>query len=70
MNKINYDFGEFHNVFESMRTKSNATPDELKTLKYELNRFFDDSTCKDVLYTNNLDNMFFGIKIIPMIDAD
>ena len=70
MNNLNYDFSEFTNVFNNMKFSGTSTPLELGVLKTELNRFFKDSTCKEVLYTNNVDKMFFGIKIISMIDAD
>lgn len=67
---INYDFSEFLNTFADMKQRHTATPSDLKVLKDELNKFFKDSTCKEVLYTNNTDKMFFGMKIIAMIDAD
>ena len=70
MNKFNYDFSEFYEVFQNMKENCTATPSGLRTLKNELNRFFKDSTCKEVLYTNNNDKMFFGMKTIAMIDAD
>lgn len=70
MKSINYDFGTFLHVLEVMRENGTATPSDLRTLKNELNRFFKDSECKEVLYTNNIDKMFFGVKVIAMIDAD
>lgn len=69
MNEINYDFSSIIHEFVEMK-EGTITPSNLQTLKVELNRFFEDSTCKEVLYTTNNDKMFFGIKIIPMIDAD
>ena len=70
MNKINYDFSTFVEVFNKIKEACTATPEDLTTLKTELNRFFSDSNCKEVIYTNNIDKMFFGIKLLPMIDAD
>lgn len=70
MNIINYDFSTFVNVFTKIKENGLATPTDLRTLKNELNSFFKDSSCKEVLYTNNNDKMFFGIKITAMIDAD
>lgn len=70
MDNINYDFSAFIEAFSKIKSKCSATPTELGTLKNELNRFFKDSKCKEVLYTNNTDKMFFGMKIIAMIDAD
>lgn len=48
----------------------NINPDDLESIKAELNKFFTDSTCKEVIYTVNTDRMFFGIKLNPLIDAD
>ena len=67
---IDYDFSVFIDVFKKMKDKCGATPSDLNTLKNELNRFFKDSTCKEVMYTNNTDKMFFGMKTLAMIDAD
>lgn len=70
MNKINYDFSAFIDTLIEIKMKGVPTPALLQTIKSELNRFFDDSKCKEVLYTTNTDKMFFGMKIVPMIDAD
>lgn len=71
MNEIMYDFSTFHSIFAKIKDQSSSVePEDLRTLKDELNHFFSDSSCKEVLYTTNTDNMYFGIKIIPMIDAD
>lgn len=70
MSGVNYDFSSFIDTFQKMKNECGATPESLGVLKSELNRFFKDSKCEEVLYTNNIDKMFFGIKILPMIDAD
>lgn len=70
MNHINYDFTTFISTFSKIMMASKAEPEDLQSLKVELNRFFDDSKCKEVIYTTNTDKMFFGMKIIPAIDAD
>lgn len=70
MERIHYSFDSLVAAISDIKNKGNATPDELRIIKNELNKFFNDSSCKEVLYTNNIDNMFFGIKIVPMIDAD
>lgn len=66
---IDYDFNSFFETFGHIKVHA-PTPNNLQTLKNELNRFFEDSKCKEVIYTNNTDKMFFGIKIVPAIDAD
>lgn len=70
MERIRYNFDSFVEAFSNMKSKCTATPEELRMVKNELNKFFNDSSCKEVLYTDNTDNMFFGMKIVPMIDAD
>ena len=37
-------------------------------LKNELNRFFNDSKCTEVIYTDNTDKMFFGMTVMPVVD--
>lgn len=44
--------------------------DTLSNLKNALNKFFDDSECQQVIYTENGDNMFFGIYIKPYIESN
>lgn len=70
MNYIDYDFSTFLEIFTKMKNKCGATPSDLNTLKNELNRFFKDSKCEEVMYTNNTDKMFFGMKTLAMLDAD
>lgn len=67
---IRYDFDEFLDAFQSMLARGEAHPNDLRNLKVALNRFFKDSECKEVIYTNNNDRMFFGMKIMPIIDPD
>lgn len=38
----------------------------LSTIKTELNYFFNDFKCTEVIFTQNTDNDFFGIQISPM----
>lgn len=71
MSEIMYDFSVFHSTFARMKDQTTSVePEDLRALRTELNRFFTDSSCKEVLYTTNNDNMYFGIKVIPMIDTD
>lgn len=69
MNIIEYDFSSLLESFELLKANK-QTPDIMQTIKGELNRFFEDSNCKEVIFTTNTDKMFFGIKIVPMLDAD
>jgi len=42
----------------------------LSDLQYALDKYFNEAKCKGVIYTNNSDKLFFGIYIMPQIDAD
>lgn len=65
---ISYDFSEFENIMFFLQTE--PTMKSLNALKNELNVFFTDSTCREVLYTNNTDKPFFGINVMPNITGD
>lgn len=67
---ITYNFMPIIDTFNDMIEKGSTTPSHLRVIKNELNKFFNDSNCKEVLYTDNIDKMFFGMKVIAMIDAD
>ena len=65
---INYDFSEFENIMFFLQTE--PTMNSLNALKNELNTFFTDSVCREVLYTSNTDKPFFGINVMPNINGD
>ena len=70
MIKINYDFTGLSDALGAIKENGTATSENLRSIKTELNRFFTDSVCKDVLFTHNVDKMFFGAKVIAMINPD
>ena len=70
MEIIKYNFDFFIEAFNNMKKNCKASPEDLAMIKNELNKFFADSTCKEILYTDNPDKMFFGIKIIPIFNTD
>ena len=41
----------------------------LSDIQSELNRFFTDSKCMEVIYTENVDKMFFGMTVMPYIES-
>lgn len=57
-------------VFGHMLANYKVDSAALVLIKNNLNQFFKDSTCKEVIFTNNTDNDFFGIKVMPILDAD
>lgn len=70
MRTIHYDFSNFNEIYARMIVKGKADLSELNSLKKELNKFFKDSKCAGVYFTENTDKMFFGMRVIAVIDAD
>lgn len=68
MEKINYDFTEMEAILFNL--KSDPSNQRLRDLKFELNKFFKDSECKEIIYTKNTDKLFFGMYVIPVLDGD
>ena len=70
MRKINYDFTDLENIFDGALARTSLNTSDLGAIRRELNRFFKDSNCSQVYYTNNMDKMFFGIIVNASIDSD
>lgn len=68
MKRINYNFSGLESAMSELKLRQ--TPDVLRRIKTELNRFFKDSICKDVIYTKNTDKLFFGMCVIPVINSE
>ena len=68
MKKINYDFTIMKKCMQSIKISPNSS--NLNNLKNELNRFFKDSKCMDVIYTKNTDKLFFGMCVMPVISTE
>lgn len=66
MKSIYYDFSEFIEILNDIRY-SNGKSSDLNKLKNELNRFFKGQKCREVLYTNNTDKVFFGMCVNPIM---
>ena len=65
---INYDFSNLMETLAAIKAKFNVAPEDLRNIKAELNKFFSDASCREVLYTTNTDKMFFGLKVIPTLN--
>lgn len=50
--------------------KEKPTQSNIAELQNALNRYFNDSTCNGVMYTSNIDKLFFGLYIMPIIPVD
>ena len=70
MRKINYDFTDLINLFDNALGRSGLNQRDLSEIRKELNKFFKDSSCKAVYYTENTDKMFFGIIVNASIDTN
>lgn len=70
MRKISYDFTELENTFDNAIARGKLNSSDLTIIKRELNRFFKDSYCTQVFYTDNTDKMFFGIIVNANIDSE
>lgn len=60
---VNFNFSVIEKVLGLMLADHSESA--LHILKDELNKFFIQSRCSEVLYTENTDKMFFGIKVVP-----
>lgn len=62
------DLAKLRNHIAALRTE--ASPANLSYIKAEINALYQGAECLDVLYTLNTDKLFFGLMVIPSIDAD
>lgn len=70
MRKSHYDFTSINNVFSEALSDGKISASHQRTLVRELNRFFSDSKCMNVYYTENISKPFFGMIICPSIDDE
>lgn len=50
--------------------KNKPTQENIYELQRSLNRYFNESNCNGVIFTSNIDKLFFGLYIMPVIPAD
>ena len=62
-----YNFDRLLYAISSLVSESERKS-ALNTIKDELNLFFSDFKCNNVIFTMNTDNEFFGIQLSPMIN--
>lgn len=67
--QINYDFSDLLDDCQDILIGNNPSNTNLLQLKKDLNRFFKDSTCTDIIFTKN-DSLFFGMCVYPITDKD
>ena len=67
---VKYDFSKLTHAISDLTTECpNKRRIALSNIKDELNRFFTDFKCTEVLFTLNTDNDFFGVQISPMFSS-
>lgn len=64
----NYDFSKIESILLMMEEDHSSS--KLNALKTELNRFFTKAKCDQILYTNNTDKLFFGMRVYPEISGN
>lgn len=62
----NFNFQTMEYALFTIRENRTMT----STLKTELNKFFPKVKCIDVLYTENTDKLFFGMRVYPVINSE
>lgn len=50
--------------------QKDPTLDNIENLKHDLNKFFSDSKCTRVIYTSNVDKLFFGVYAFPKVTGE
>lgn len=65
--QIRYDFSDLEMACATIIDSDGRKG--LDSLRKELNRFFKDSTCKDILFTRS-DSLFFGMCVYPHVDKE
>lgn len=70
MDKVasNFNFTTIERIMQFMEDDHSDTT--LIKLKNELNKFFINTKCKQVIYTLNTDKLFFGMRVYPILDGD
>ena len=65
-----YSFDTLNSVFSECLATTRMTYSQQETVKKELNKFFKDSKCVAVYYTENISKPFFGMIVCPRIPAE
>lgn len=64
----NFDFSILEKTLFTLDTDHSGTA--LNRIKTQLNTFFVKTRCKEVLYTQNTDKLFFGLRVYPILDGN
>ena len=64
---MEYNFSNLNQAICDLSFEDSDKKRALAEIKCELNKFFTDFKCMEVIYTLNTDNEFFGVQISPML---
>ena len=64
---INYNFSTLEKIFKNINQSGKPTSNELNILRREINNFYDDVECTQIIFTNNTDKQLFGMCVYPII---
>lgn len=64
----NFDFSILEKTLFTLDADHSGTA--LNRIKTQLNTFFVKTRCKEVLYTQNTDKLFFGLRVYPILDGN
>ena len=65
-----FDFDDMLEICDRLIESSGKCQKSIRDLKKELNRFFKDCDCKDLIVTQNTDKLFFGAMVVPTIRGE
>ena len=64
----NFNFNTITGILSGL--DENHSGDKLSELRDELDKFFMNAECREVIYTTNIDKLFFGMRVYPLIDGE
>lgn len=70
MKKINSNYNYDKMISIMNKLDINHSSSRLNELKNELNKLFTGAKCREVIFTDNTDKLFFGMRVYPEITGD
>ena len=64
----NYNYDRLVNIMAKLDL--NHGPSRLNEIKNELNKLFTGAQCREVVFTDNTDKLFFGMRVYPYITGE
>lgn len=64
----NFNFNVISNILSELDESHSG--DRLSELRDQLDKFFINTECREVIYTTNTDKLFFGMRVYPLMDGE